>query len=216
MTSITANSQPERKLEMTRIVVAALFFILFAYASATAADVYYFIGEDGSVYYTNMPGPGRIKVRPLHLGRIRHKMKNNNWNAAGRSETLEPIIATASRDYSVDPNIVRAVIKVESNYNERAVSPKGALGLMQLMPSTAREMGVTDAFDPSQNINGGVRYLSELLGIFGGDLPLALAAYNAGPARVLGTNRIPAIPETRSYVERVLGLYHHLKGRDAL
>lgn len=116
----------------------------------------------------------------------------------------------------MDPDIIRAVITAESNYNEQAVSPKGALGLMQLMPMTAREMGVEDAFDPVQNIYGGVRYLSGLLDTLNDDLPLALAAYNAGPSRVLEQKRIPPIPETLSYVERVLNLYRNFKGRNAL
>ena len=199
------------------VIMVALSVIL-AYANASASEIYHFQDGSGVGYYTNAPGPGRTKVRLPLAGEKRYKAFSNrgNFNYKPESETYEPLIASASRNYAVDPDVVRAVIKAESNYNTLAVSPKGALGLMQLMPTTAKEMGVGDAFDPAQNIHGGTRYLSQLLGSLDGDLPLALAAYNAGPARVFGKNRIPSIPETRSYVERVLKLYNNLKGRNTL
>jgi len=175
--------------------------------------VYCFQDNGGAKYYTNAPGPGRTKVRlPLGGGKG-NKVK---FNPGRQNETYEPAISYASQIFSVDSDIVRAVIKAESNYNPRAVSPKGAMGLMQLMPGTAREMGVADPFDPEANIHGGVRYLSQLLELLNGDIPLVLAAYNAGPLRVVGKNRIPQIPETRNYVEKVLKYYNYLKGRNAL
>jgi soluble lytic murein transglycosylase-like protein len=125
-------------------------------------------------------------------------------------EVYEPMIITASQRYSVDPNLVRAVIKAESNFNHRAVSPKGAMGLMQLMPETAQKMAVANPFNPEENIHGGVRYLSELLQLLDRNLPLALAAYNAGPERVIGRNEIPSIEETRNYVQRVIMYYKNL------
>ena len=124
----------------------------------------------------------------------------------------EPLIVQASTKYSVDPDIVRAVIKVESNFNNHAVSPKGAQGLMQLMPQTARELGVADPFEPESNIHGGVLYLSRLLDTLNGNLALSLAAYNAGLERVIARKEIPAISETRNYVKQVMSQYSKLKG----
>jgi soluble lytic murein transglycosylase-like protein len=114
---------------------------------------------------------------------------------------IEPVAA----GLGIDPNLIRAVIWAESRCNPRARSPKGAQGLMQLMPATAREYGVTDAFDPLQNIRAGARYLRDLMGLFSGNLELALAAYNAGPRSVFDARmRIPAFRETRAYVPAVL------------
>ncbi len=106
--------------------------------------------------------------------------------------------------YKLDSSLIKAVIEVESNWDHRAVSPKGAMGLMQLMPETARMLGVRDPFDPQENIDGGSRYLAEQLHTFGGDFQLALAAYNAGPTVVSSVKRVPRIRETEHYVKKVL------------
>ena len=121
-------------------------------------------------------------------------------------------IRKAAENYGVDPELVASVIAVESNFNERAVSRKSALGLMQLLPETAVEMSVRNAFDPEQNINGGTRYLKQLLDRYGQRLPLALAAYNAGPRRVDFYRGIPPLAETRSYVNRVLATWKSQPG----
>ena len=193
----------------------AMFFIALL-TGAEASEIYRFQDESGVSYYTNAPGPGRTRVRLPLRAEKRYRAPLNSDIAAYHPGAYEPLIASASRNYAIDPDVIRAMIRAESNFNELAVSPKGALGLMQLMPATARELGVADVFDPAQNIHGGVRYLSQLLGTLDGDLSLALAAYNAGPARVFGKNRIPPIPETRTYVERVLKYYNNLKGRSTL
>jgi soluble lytic murein transglycosylase-like protein len=114
----------------------------------------------------------------------------------------------AASRHNVDPSLVRAVIKVESNFNPNAVSRKGAMGLMQLMPQTARQLKVTNPFDPQQNVDAGVRHLKMLMENYGGDVSLSLAAYNAGAGAVARSAGVPRIPETRDYVRRITQLYY--------
>jgi soluble lytic murein transglycosylase-like protein len=121
--------------------------------------------------------------------------------------SLKPLVDTISANHGVDAALVRAVMKTESNFNRYAVSNKGALGLMQLIPSTGRRYGVRDFFDPQQNIDGGVRHLKFLLEKFNGDLDLSLAAYNAGENLVEKLGRVPSIPETTNYVRRIRAIY---------
>lgn len=126
---------------------------------------------------------------------------------------VDAAIRGAARKFGVDEALIRAVIHVESGFNPKAVSPKGATGLMQLMPGTAQRFGVANARDPSQNIHGGTNYLRVLLDLFNGDLRLALAAYNAGEGAVLKYNRrIPPYAETQDYVRLVIGRYQQLRG----
>lgn len=120
---------------------------------------------------------------------------------------LLPLIDLHARDRGLDPALVRAVVQAESGYNALAVSNKGAIGLMQLMPATAVELAVTRPFDPEENLRGGTRYLDGLLDRFGGDVTLALAAYNAGPSAVERYGGVPPYPETVDYVRRVLQLW---------
>ncbi len=122
--------------------------------------------------------------------------------AAPRFDDL--VRAAAARE-GLDPSLVRAVVRAESNFDPQAVSPAGAKGLMQLTDATARSLGVTDVFDPAQNVAAGTRYLKQLLARFGGDLPRALAAYNAGPGAVEQYGGVPPFAETEQYVRRVLG-----------
>jgi soluble lytic murein transglycosylase-like protein len=117
---------------------------------------------------------------------------------------LTPLVESAAQQHHLAPRLLRAVIEQESAFHPCAVSPKGARGLMQLMPSTAEQFAVQDAFDPSQNVATGAKYLRQLLDRFDGDLSLALSAYNAGPAAVDQAHGIPSIPETRDYVQSVL------------
>lgn len=120
---------------------------------------------------------------------------------------MDALIQSAAERHEVDPQLVRAIIKVESNFNPYAISHKGAMGLMQLIPKTARQLGVNDAFDPEQNIDGGVRHLKYLLEQYRGNLPLSLAAYDAGEGAVERYNGIPPYQETRQYVRRIASLY---------
>jgi membrane-bound lytic murein transglycosylase B len=132
-------------------------------------------------------------------------------NARGHQATPDEVdssIVMAAARHNVDPNLVRAVVKVESNFNSNAVSRKGAMGLMQLMPSTARSLNVKNPFDPQQNVDAGVRHLKQLLENYGGDVNLTLAAYNAGSGAVARSAGIPRFAETQNYVRRITNLYY--------
>jgi soluble lytic murein transglycosylase-like protein len=131
----------------------------------------------------------------------------SDLNALPLLPQLNEVITPAAEQYGLDPRLVAAVIMVESSGDARAVSRKGARGLMQLMPHTAKMLGVGDVFDPAQNVEAGVRYLKDLLDRHDHDLQLALAAYNAGPSAVARYGGIPPYPETQKYVNRVLELY---------
>jgi soluble lytic murein transglycosylase-like protein len=130
-----------------------------------------------------------------------------------RSVLFHPIIDRAATQYQVDPALVRAIIFAESGYNPTAVSNRGAMGLMQLMPSTAKAMGVEDCFDPEHNIYGGVKYFKKLFNQFGGDVKLALAAYNAGSRKVREFNGVPPFRATERYIQKVLKYYDIYKGQ---
>ncbi len=165
------------------------------------ADVIYFhVGQNGVPSFTNVPTDSRY--RPTTEERRSKRMS---------SPRLNSIISNVSNMYQIDSHLVKAVIKAESDFDYKAVSDKGALGLMQLMPHTATEFGVFDPLDPQQNIRGGVRYLKQLLVKFDGNIYLALAAYNAGPDQVNKHNGIPPFEETRTFVDRVLGYYTRYK-----
>jgi soluble lytic murein transglycosylase-like protein len=124
------------------------------------------------------------------------------------AEQIDAAITEAAARHNVDPNLVRSVVKVESNFNPNAVSRKGAMGLMQLMPGTARSLNVTNPFDPQQNVDAGVRHLKKLLESFGGDIKLSLAAYNAGAGAVTRSAGVPRFAETQNYVRRITNLYY--------
>lgn len=130
---------------------------------------------------------------------------------APAADQVSRAIAVASDKHSLDPDLIHSVIRAESDYNFKAVSPKGARGLMQLMPKTAAKLGVRDAFDPGANVEGGTRYLRELLARFNNDLVKALAAYNAGPQRVEQYHGVPPYRETRAYVSRIIRDYNKKK-----
>jgi hypothetical protein len=132
---------------------------------------------------------------------------NSRGHQASKEEIDASIVMAAAR-HNVDPNLVRAVVKVESNFNSNAVSNKGAIGLMQLMPKTARELKVKNPFDPDQNVDAGVRHLKYLLESYNGDVNLTLAAYNAGEGAVRRSAGVPRFPETQNYVRRITNLYY--------
>ena len=129
-------------------------------------------------------------------------------NRAFTQQDIDAAIDAAAARHNVDPNLVRSVVKVESNFNPNAVSRKGAMGLMQLMPSTARSLNVSNPFDPQQNVDAGVRHLRKLLDSYGGNVPLSLAAYNAGSGAVARSAGVPHFRETQNYVRRITTLYN--------
>jgi soluble lytic murein transglycosylase-like protein len=129
-------------------------------------------------------------------------------NRVFTQEDVDAAIEQAAARHNVDPNLVRSVVKVESNFNPNAVSRKGAMGLMQLMPSTARSLNVANPFDPQQNVDAGVRHLRKLLDSYGGNVSLSLAAYNAGSGAVARSAGVPHFRETQSYVRRIENLYN--------
>jgi hypothetical protein len=128
-------------------------------------------------------------------------------NRAFTQQDIDAAIDEAATRHHVDPSLVRSVVKVESNFNPNAVSPKGAMGLMQLMPSTARSLNVANPFDPAQNVDAGVRHLRKLLDSYGGNVSLSLAAYNAGSGAVARSAGVPHFRETQNYVRRITSLY---------
>jgi len=150
------------------------------------------------VVTTRRDAPGRV-ARPAAAVPAPIQQPAPMISAAAIADAVE----RAAAQHSLPPELIHSVIKVESNYNPVAVSSKGALGLMQLIPSTARRFGVLDAFDPADNIQGGAKYLRYLLDLFGGDYPLALAAYNAGEGAVAKYGTVPPYPETQNYLRLV-------------
>jgi soluble lytic murein transglycosylase-like protein len=179
------------------------FLILLAHQ--VQADIYKYEDEEGVMHFTDAPTDRRFKIFMKDIKKDKKLRTNFKMASCGRNpEEFNSIINSLSAEYRVDKALVKAVIHAESGYNPNAVSPKGATGLMQLMPKTAQDLKVCNTFDPKDNIRGGVRYLRFLLDTFKGDVSLALAAYNAGLSRVSKYGGIPPFDETRNYVAKVL------------
>jgi soluble lytic murein transglycosylase-like protein len=197
---------------LLKLLVAAM---LGATALAAQADIYRYVDENGKVYFTNVPTDRRYKLylatekEPSAVARtIAYQYRP--FPKADRKRYEAHVIA-AAREYALEPALIHAVISAESGYNALARSPKGAKGLMQLMPATAERYGVDNPLDPKQNIYGGAAYLRYLLTLFGNDMQLALAAYNAGEGAVMQHGRIPPYRETVEYVPKVLSYYKRYK-----
>ena len=186
------------KNKLFRIIrIIVVLFVLLSGGTIAHADIYMYIDSDGVLHFTNTPTTSQyrlyIKERP------REKDKNKEY---------DHLIREASRQFDLSFSLIKAMIKVESNFDYRAVSKSGALGLMQIMPKNVKAFRIRNPFDPRDNIIGGARYFKSLLERFDGKLPLALAAYNAGPTVVDRYNNIPPIQETADYVKRVMKYYY--------
>ena len=191
----------EIRKEKTSLFWLAALALTLLLPSQTLADIYKYVDEEGVIHFTNVPTDGKFKLfyreKPVHF----------QSELGLQLEKYDHLIFKASEKYNVNYNLIKAVIKAESNFNPQAVSRAGARGLMQLMPKTAYAYQVKDSFEPEGNIEGGVRYLRYLLNLFQGDLYLVLAGYNAGENAVINYKGIPPYPETRTYVQRVLRFY---------
>ncbi|MGX1126482.1 hypothetical protein AB7M23_003275 [Pseudomonas sp. HLS-6 TE3448] len=191
--------------------VTAVLLTWWVCSGPVLADVYISVSSTGSYVLSNVHRPGRhyqrvvVEPGPVQASALQPQLITGMPYAG--------LIADAAKAHDVPEALLHAVIQAESRYNANARSPKGAAGLMQLMPDTARELGVTDVLDPAANLQGGARYLKRMLNLFNNDITLAVAAYNAGPDAVIRRGRvIPPFAETQRYVPSVLRQYRRLQG----
>ncbi len=182
-----------------------MMFLLGCFQAAVLADVYTYKDKNGVVHLSNKP-KARYKSK-----RVLRETPPATFGSPMNKSEKESVIRTINRiamSEGVDPALARAIARAESAYNPQAVSPKGAIGVMQLMPATAKRFNVKDIYKVEDNVRGGIQYLRYLINLFPQDKKLAIAAYNAGENRVLKKNGIPNIKETREYVERVIRIYN--------
>jgi len=196
------------------MALKSVFFIAILLTASTAAanpHIYTYIDEDGVRHFTDRPDNNRYRLLILSPHARTASGDRYDERLLARAGQYDAIIETAASSASVEPNLLRAVIVVESGFNSHAVSKRGAVGLMQLMPSTASRFGVSNLYDPRENVHAGARYLKFLMDRFGQDMRLALAAYNAGEEAVDRNGGIPPFTETMAYVPRVLKIYRMLR-----
>ncbi|MCW7754972.1 lytic transglycosylase domain-containing protein [Desulfobotulus sp. H1] len=180
--------------------VFSLVSLFCLFSSTCFSDIYMYVDEKGVVRFTNAPTSSRYKVFLKEEGGDRN-------DSMGPLTFYDENIKIAADYHGIDPLLVKAVVRVESSFNPLAVSPKGAKGLMQLMPSTIKDLGVKDPFNPRENIMAGTRYLRMMLDVFDQDTELALAAYNAGPSNVRRYEGVPPFRETQDYIRRVFSFW---------
>ena len=197
-------SRPTSYFSRIMICLSVVFLTALITALPVKADIYRYVDADGIVHYTDAPTDKRFKVFMREIKKDKQLRTKLKYASSVNPAEYEQLIKTCSARYGVNPSLVKAVIHAESGYNPNAVSSKGASGLMQLMPATARSLKVADRFNPKDNVEGGVKYLRFLLDTFRGDVSLAVAAYNAGLTTVAKYGGIPPYNETRTYVSRVL------------
>jgi soluble lytic murein transglycosylase-like protein len=198
-----------RRAPAWALTLVALGVVSATEGDASAADIYRTVGADGVISFSTKKQAG---------GQLYSKGRPNPARMPGddspeRFSRYDLHIREAATLYQIPAELVRAVIRVESDFDPRAISPKNARGLMQMIPATAERMMVTDAFDPRENIFGGTRYLRVLANLFNGDIELTVAAYNAGEGAVMRHGGIPPYAETQDYVTRVLSLYRQYRSR---
>ncbi|HZR02263.1 MAG TPA: lytic transglycosylase domain-containing protein [Burkholderiales bacterium] len=200
-----------------RLIPCSAAALLWCLALPNAlADIYRYVDENGTTHFTNMPDHSRFTLymktekEPSAVATTLGERSYPLPKANRKKYHLD--VVAAAQAYALEPALIHAVISAESGYNPLARSPKGATGLMQLMPATAQRYGVENPWDPKQNIKGGAAYLRDLLKMFGNNLQLAIAAYNAGEGAVMQHGfRIPPYPETMEYVPKVLSYYRRYK-----
>lgn len=209
-------------MKMARLLSYLCFASLCAQHYVARADIYSFVDQAGVTHFSNVPTDTRYRLvlasppdpapAPAEEGSSDHRgdpKADRSW--LGRSHAFDSLIDRAASESTVHPQLVRAIIVVESAFNPKAVSRRGAAGLMQLLPKTARHYGASNVFDPAQNITAGTRYLRDLMARYGNNLELVLAAYNAGEDAVERYGkRVPPYAETRQYVPAVLRIYKAL------
>lgn len=196
--------------DVRRIVAGTGFFValllVVATGRSTEASVYRYVDDRGVVHFTDRPRDARYEWHPTSPTVVILRQGERRKLRLPVGDRYDPLILRSARNHRVEPALVKAVIAAESNFEPTAVSRVGAQGLMQLMPQTAEQLGVRDPFHPAENVDGGTRYLREMLDRYG-DLKRALAAYNAGPTAVDRYQGVPPYPETLDYVSRVLNYY---------
>ncbi len=180
------------------------------------AGIYTYVDDNGELHLSNVPDSERYRSLDTGAaptsGEARAGIALDGAVDAGSKRPFGVVVAQAAGRYGIEAALLHAVISVESGYNAKAVSKRGAAGLMQLMPDTARRFGVADVFDPADNVRAGAQYLTELMKLFDNDIRLVLAAYNAGEAAVIKYGkRIPPYRETAAYVPKVVGFYEKLR-----
>jgi hypothetical protein len=196
---IIKNTMQKYRLLATITICLAVWSVIPA-----SADIYRYEDDEGIVHFTDAPTDKRFKIFMRDLKKDKLLRTKLQFASSVNPAEYDQIIAACSAKYGVSPSLIKAVIHAESGYNPNAVSRKGASGLMQLMPGTARSLKVSNSLDPKDNVEGGVKYLRFLLDTFRGDVSLAVAAYNAGLNKVAKYGGIPPYNETRTYVNRVL------------
>ncbi|MDE2304362.1 MAG: lytic transglycosylase domain-containing protein [Gammaproteobacteria bacterium] len=197
------------------IAIAAL--LLAAGPACAHTRIYSYVDAAGVRHFTDLPDDRRYRVFHLHLSGRTESGAAYDPALLARASRYDPVIERAAASASVEPALLRAVIVVESGFNSQAVSSKGAIGLMQLMPRTALRFGAIDPFDPRQNVHAGAHYLRYLLDRFGQNLRLALAAYDAGEDAVERNGwHVPPYEETQAYVPKVMNIYRLLSARSPL
>lgn len=191
------------------LVIIGIILILLIYVVPVDADIYMYIDSSGVIHFTNVATNSETDYRIF----IKEKPRKDLGPDSGEQyeHDFDHYIAEASKKHGVSFPLVKAIIKAESDFNPRAISRKGALGLMQIMPENLEILQISDPFDPWENIMGGTRYFKMMLKRFNGKLPLSLAAYNAGPTTVDRYQSIPPFKETENYIEKVMMYYYSYK-----
>ena len=192
-------------IKFLKIFVLSAVIILMAFVASVQADIYMYIDDNGVMHFTNTPTSNQ------HEYKVYIKERRSISTRFHTTDKYDKLISNASREFNVDSRLLKAMIKAESDFDPRAISKKGAMGLMQIMPENFKMLDIENPFDPWQNIRAGARYFKRLYERFNGKLALSLAAYNAGPTAVDRYKSIPPYQETEEYVRRVLRYYRTFK-----